>query len=181
MKKETVIAKVWRSELKLLSAFVFFSILSVLAFSEFHGNRLLFPTAPLFTIGSTTIYARLPLLWFVPFLTLGFAAYRIYDVRYSIDGQGIEARVGILSLKQSITRVRYEDIRSIETEQTLLDRLLDTGTVEISTAATGQVEIRLAGISAPEEVQNMLQRERDSRQKAARDKIFQMYDESANV
>jgi uncharacterized membrane protein YdbT with pleckstrin-like domain len=181
MREEQVIEKVWRSELKLVAAFLFFSVISVVIAHKFPGNRLLFPTAPLFTIGETTWYLRLPLVWFAPFLTLSLAAFRIYDVRYSLDSQGIEMKKGILSFKQSITRVRYEDIRSTKIEQTLLDRMVDTGCVEVSTAASGDTEIFLMGVGAPIEVKKVIEMERTARQKAAREKAMRMYDESANV
>ena len=181
MKEEEVIPKVWRSELKLLSAFVFFSIVSVVVANKFSRYILLFPDAPLFNIGGVEVRATLPLVWFVPFISLCIAAFRIYDVRYSMDASGIEAREGILSLRQSITRVRYEDIRSVQTEHSLLDRLLDTGQVEISTAASGTTEVTLKGIAAPDEVRKIIELERDARQKAARKKVMQVYDESVNI
>ena len=88
---------------------------------------------------------------------------RIYDVLYTVDAKGIQARVGILSLHQRVIRVRYEDIRTVETEQTLLERFLDVGDVEIATAATGSVEIVLNGVAAPHEIRKMVQAERDRR------------------
>ena len=163
IRSELVIPKVWRSEIKGVCLFLFFSVLSVWLSSTFPGSII---TGKLFSIGSTTLMLSLPLYWFIPFLTIMFTIVRIYNVRYVIDNRGIEAKTGILSMHQRITRVRYEDIRSIELEQTLLERMLDIGDVEISTAATGAVEIIFQGIAAPQEVQDMLQRERDSRQKA---------------
>ena len=90
---------------------------------------------------------------------------KIYNVRYCVDKRGVEARTGILSNNQRITRVRYEDIRSLDTHQSLLDRFLDIGQVEVSTAASSAVEMVLAGIAVPEDVKRMLERERDKRQK----------------
>jgi uncharacterized membrane protein YdbT with pleckstrin-like domain len=164
IRSELVIPKVWRSEIKGVCLFLFFSVLSVFLSSTFPGSII---TGRLFSIGSFSLILSLPLFWFLPFMTLMVTIVRIYDVRYAVDSRGIEAKTGILSMHQRITRVRYEDIRSIELEQTLLGRMLDIGDVEISTAATGAVEIVFQGIAAPEEVQDMLQRERDSRQKAA--------------
>jgi uncharacterized membrane protein YdbT with pleckstrin-like domain len=181
MREEQVIEKVWRSELKLVAAFLFFSVVSVVVAHKYPGNRLLFPSAPLFSVGDTVLYLRLPLVWFAPFLTLCLAAFRIYDVRYALDSQGIEMKKGILSLRQTITKVRYEDIRSTKIEQSFLDRMVDTGCLEVSTAASGDTEIYLMGIAAPAEVKAVIEMERTARQKAAREKAMRLYDESANV
>lgn len=163
IRSELVIPKVWRSELKGVCLFLFCSVLSVFLSATFPGSII---TGKLFAIGSVTLVLSLPLFWFIPFITILFTIIRIYNVRYVIDSRGIESKTGILSMHQRITRVRYEDIRSIELEQTLLERMMDIGDVEISTAATGAVEIIFQGIAAPQEVQDMLQRERDSRQRA---------------
>lgn len=165
IKSELVLQKVWRSEIKSIALFLFFGVLCVVLSREFPGSVM---TARLFSFGGQDIYLSLPLWWFVPFLTLSSAILRIYNVRYCVDRQGVEAKVGILSFNQRITRVRYEDIRSIETEQTLLERMLDIGTVEISTAGTSAVEIIFEGVAYPSEIRNMLNRERDGRQKATR-------------
>lgn len=164
IRSELVIPKVWRSELKGVGLFLFFSVLAIFLTNTFPGSVIV---GRLFTIGGYTLVLALPLWWFIPFVTLMNSIIRIYDVRFVIDNRGIESRVGILSLQRGLIRLRYEDIRSIRLEQTLLERLLDIGDVEISTAATGGVEIVFQGIAAPEEVQDMLQRERDSRQKRA--------------
>ena len=57
--------------------------------------------------------------------------------------------------------MRFDDIRSAETDQTILERLLNVGDVEVGTAATSEIEIVFAGVAAPQEVQDMIQRERD--------------------
>src|SRR5687767_1422910 len=138
VKSELVVPKVWRSELKGVALFLFFCVLSKIFSDQFPGSVL---TAPVFPIGGRMLELTLPLWWFLPFITLLHTTTKIYDVRYTIDRRGVQSRVGILALNQRITLVRYEDIRSIETEQTLLERMLDIGTVEISTAASGAVEV----------------------------------------
>jgi len=114
------------------------------------------------------VYLSLPLWWFLPLLTLGATMRRIYDVRYTVDSWGCHAKVGILSLRTTTTAVRYEDIRSIETDQSIFERILNVGSVLVSTASTSGIEVQFEGVAAPQEVQDMLQRERDSRQKSAK-------------
>ena len=64
--------------------------------------------------------------------------------------------------------MRYEDIRSIETDSSLLERIFDVGSVLISTASTAAVEVPFEGVAAPAEVRDMLQRERETRQRLAK-------------
>ena len=180
IKSELVIPKTWRSELGLVALYFVLGFICVVLSREYPGTVIV---GPLFRIGSWVFILHLPLLWFFPFTAFVVMSVRIYNVRYVIDARGIEARVGILSFKQRITRVRYEDVRSVETDQSLLDRVLDIGNLEVSTAATGMIEIVLEGIASPKEVQDMLQRERETRQRAQRQNgpEKKMFQEGASV
>lgn len=164
-KKGLSISKTWRSEIKSVIAFFFLGALSIWLSHEYPGSVV---AGKLFSIGSTTLMLSLPLFWFLPMFALGRALVRIYNVHYVIDQRGIEAHVGILAMNQRITRVRFEDIRSVETDQTIVERALDIGNVEIGTAATSGVEVVFEGVAAPYELQDMILRERDNRQRAAR-------------
>jgi uncharacterized membrane protein YdbT with pleckstrin-like domain len=106
----------------------------------------------------------LPLFALMPLIAFGDLISRIYDVRFTLSAEGIEARVGIVSLKQTVTRIRFEDIRLIEIDQSLLERFLDVGNVLIGTAATDSIEVYMEGMVAPAEIQRMVQAERDKRQ-----------------
>jgi uncharacterized membrane protein YdbT with pleckstrin-like domain len=66
-------------------------------------------------------------------------------------------------MKQSVNRVRYEDIRGLDIHQTIIERMLDVGSLEIGTAASADNEVYLRGIEAPYEIKDMLERERDAR------------------
>lgn len=86
--------------------------------------------------------------------------FRIYNVRYQVDENGIETRDGVLSFQQTITRVRYEDIRSMEKRQSVLDRLLNIGNIEVGTAGTSTLEIRIEGVASPDTVISFIEEER---------------------
>ena len=163
MRQEAIIIpKVWRSELRLLLIFIIFSALSI------YLSRILPWTVikgELFRIGDQRIFLHLPLLWFLPAGALGKAMWKLFNVRYLIDGAGIEYRTGILSFKQSVVRIRYIDIRSAEIVQSLTDRFLAVGTVCIATAAKEGIEVIFEGIAVPGEVQEVILAERDKRQK----------------
>jgi len=156
------IPKVWRSE---IGGIVIFGLSLVFAV----GLSKLFPgtilVGELLPMGLSIFYLKLPLCWLIPAICWIHLVFRVYNVQYSADTRGIQAVVGILSLNQRIIRVRYEDVRSIETDQTVVERMLDVGDVEIGTAGTAGVELTLAGVGAPKEVQEMIQAERDKRQR----------------
>lgn len=157
-KSQIVVPKVWRSEYQVIVTFAIFGIASLFLTRYFPGSVI---SGRFVNLGDWHIDISLPLFWFMPVVALGVGIWRIYDVRYVVDSRGLESRVGILGLNQRITRVRYNDIRSAETEQTIVGRFLNVGDVEVGTAATSQIEIIFRGVSAPQELQNMIQRERD--------------------
>ena len=153
-----VIPRTWRSEWLSLLIAVFLSIVSiflskVLPWSVVKGD--------LITFFGYEYFLHLPLFWFIPAIAFSNAMYRVYNVRYSVHSRGVECEIGILALKRRVTRLWYEDIRAIQVSQTIIERFLGIGTLEVGTAATGLTEVMFKGIAAPEEVQEMLQRERD--------------------
>lgn len=154
-----IIPKVWRSEYPLIVAFLATSIGSVVASYFFPW---LIVKGPLFSILGMKVVLHFPVQCVIPTILLGISLFRIYNVRYVLDGRGIEAYDWVLG-PQRVTSIRYEDIRSIESEQSIIGRLLDFGDLEIGTAAQSSVEVIFFGIGAPQEVLQLIQRERDRR------------------
>jgi len=161
MAEELVIPKVWRSEIRGVLVFFLLCGVSVYLSRQFPGTVI---RGDVITLFGKVLVLDLPIFWLMPFCTFLNLCYRIYNVRYVVNTRFIEARIGILSLKQRLTRVRYEDVRSIESDQTLVERFFNIGNVQIGTAASGEVEVVLEGIDSPREVQEMIQNERDKRQ-----------------
>lgn len=161
MTATVVIHKAWRSELKRTVTFLIAAIVSVWLSHRFPWSVV---QGRLFTVGDYRLFLHLPVFCLVPFGLLVDVMVRLYDVKYTISDKGIESRVGILSFHQRITQLRFEDIRECVIEQSLLERMLDVGDVEVATAATGLTEIVLEGVGAPAEVHETIQKERDRRQ-----------------
>ncbi|MCB0339394.1 MAG: PH domain-containing protein, partial [Bdellovibrionales bacterium] len=127
-----MITRAWRSQLGRCIAFFGLSVVAVVLSSYFPGSVI---KGELFTLFGWRISLSLPLFTLVPLYALMRLAWPIYDAVFMIDKRGIEMKTGILSLNQRIVRVRYEDIRSIELDQTLMERALNVGTVGIGSAA----------------------------------------------
>lgn len=153
-----VIRPAFRSQYILLILFALTSYVSIkgsklLPFTVIHGELIRFQKFQYFL--------DLPLLWFLPAFFLGKTLFNIYNVAYVFFGRGIEAREGILSLQTRVTRIRFEDVRVIEVHQTIFQRLLGVGQVDIGTAATAEVEIMMRGVARPSFIQEVTIGERD--------------------
>jgi len=157
-----IIPKVWRSELSLIILFFIFCLASIVLSHEFPRSVI---KGELFSLGSSKVMLHLPLFWLLPAGTLGRALFKIYNVRYILDKNGIEGRYGVLWVNQVISRIRYVDIRSAEIQQSLADRLLTVGDVIISSAAKQTIDILFQGIAVPHEVKEVILAERDKRQR----------------
>ena len=160
-KSEIIVKKVWRSEYSLL-IFCAISCVACVVLTSFMPWTVI--NGRLFGSGDSTVYLSLPLFWLVPFGAFCLALYRRHNVRYSLNANGIESIWGRISLNQEIESIRFEDIRSLEIDQSIIERFLDVGTLQIGTAGTSGVEVCLEGIGAPKEVRDLIQGERDRRQ-----------------
>jgi len=156
------VRKAWRSEMASLTCFFALCILNVYIGRAFPASIL---RGLLFHWGQYDVYLALPLFSLVSGTVLLLIFWRVYNVLYSLDSLGIEMRVGILALEQRVGRIRYEDVRSVDTYQSVLGRMLDFGDVYVATAGTEGVEIEIRGVAHPHEIQSIVQRERDQRQK----------------
>jgi uncharacterized membrane protein YdbT with pleckstrin-like domain len=165
-----VIPKVWRSEIARIVSFLGLCIGSVVFYYLYPSTVI---NGKLFSAFGHTVYLQLPLAWLAPAAALLEALARIYNVSYRLDQRGVEAHIGVVSVCQSIIRIRFEDIRSIESRQSLIGRMLDFGSVELGTASSGDVEVVLEGVDNPREVREYLQTERDTRLKALRKRVQQ--------
>lgn len=67
-------------------------------------------------------------------------------------------RRGILS--KSVTEVWHQDIRNVQLDQTFFQRLLDVGSIGISSAGQGGLEIEVSGIPRPDHVKELIDNHR---------------------
>jgi membrane protein YdbS with pleckstrin-like domain len=67
-------------------------------------------------------------------------------------------------LSRATNELRHVDVRNIEVNQTFLQRLFGTGSIEISTAASDEGEIAISGILEPQRVATLIRERQDSGQ-----------------
>jgi hypothetical protein len=162
--QELIIRRVWRSQLGTIAIYILLCVACISLSRTFPASVV---DGLLFKISGLEVYLTLPLFSLLPLAALVTLCLPIYDGYMHVDSRGIELVLGILSLKQKITRVRFEDIRSIEIGQSILERLLDYGTIGVSSAATESIELSFNGVGSPREIQDFLQSERDRRLRVA--------------
>jgi uncharacterized membrane protein YdbT with pleckstrin-like domain len=75
---------------------------------------------------------------------------------YTITNQRLRIKRGILAKKVQQTRI--DRVQNVNTEQTVVDRLLRVGTVDFDTAGTDDSEFRFVGIADPVSVVNAVER-----------------------
>lgn len=156
-KDPIIIPKAWRSQLPTLLFALVSGVLCSLVYRMAVADPVTFSVLwSELGFGIKTWW----ILWLVPIGALARATYAKFNVRYALDHHAIEMRSGRLAWNMLITRIRYQDIRSIETKQSVLDQLLGIGRVEIGTAASAGTEIALSGIENPRKVQTAIQEER---------------------
>ena len=152
----------WRSKLGKLLLFFIFSILAIRLSLEFDEMVI---RGELFTIGNTIFFMSMPILMAIPGYILARVLLYIYNCRYIIDERGVEAQIGLVALRLRQIRLKYEDIRGVETQQSIVERILNIGTVEVGSAMTDVIEITMKGIANPRAVQILIGNERDKRLK----------------
>ena len=72
--------------------------------------------------------------------------------RFHLKTNVIESSKGIVA--RNTSSVRYNHIRSVEIVQGVIDRIMDTGRIELATAGSADVEIIFSRIASPLELKN---------------------------
>ena len=69
---------------------------------------------------------------------------------YTITNQRLRIKRGILAKR--IQQTRIDRVQNVNTEQSVIDRLLRVGTVDFDTAGTDDSDFTFAGVSSPSRV-----------------------------
>jgi uncharacterized membrane protein YdbT with pleckstrin-like domain len=81
-------------------------------------------------------------------IVVGFV--RRMATRYLISTRRLQIRRGIVSRK--VQEARLDRVQNVNTSQSILERLLQVGTVDFDTAGTGDSDFAFRGVSQPEHV-----------------------------
>ncbi|MDM8569886.1 PH domain-containing protein [Thiotrichales bacterium HSG1] len=87
----------------------------------------------------------------------------VVNTGLKVSNERISFRKGILS--KNVREVFLSDIRSVEIDQTIMQRITGTGRLEISSAASSDAEITISGIPDAYEVKKIIDEHRRNRKK----------------
>jgi uncharacterized membrane protein YdbT with pleckstrin-like domain len=82
--------------------------------------------------------------------------YRRFAWRYLIDDQNIESYQGVLA--RHVRSIRLEDLRNINVNQSVMQRLFGVGDVEFSSAGGDGIEVVFFGVIDPMAVKALAQK-----------------------
>ena len=96
-------------------------------------------------------------------LLIGLAIFfywwlQIKGTTLTVTTERTSCRRGILS--KAITEVWHQDIRNVQLNQTFLQRVLDVGTIGISSAGQNEVEVNVSGVPNPDKIKQLIDKHR---------------------
>lgn len=150
----------WRAQVPLLLSAALVSIVFV-PLSRFFN--LVMNSGTLFTIGESNYSMDFPFLMLLPGILIARALISLYNAKYMLNGEGVEAHVGLCSRKPRVCRLPWEDVRDVESNQTSWEQSLDIGSVLVGSAMKNDVEVVMEGVASPRSIQKMICDERDRR------------------
>jgi len=101
---------------------------------------------------------EIPLLLFslqIPYVVLLLLPFFVrpilylYDAKHFITPKGVVARSGIYSFVTRDMHADFHDISGVSVRQSLFERLINIGTIDVGTAMSANVEIVIEGVDSP--------------------------------
>ena len=99
-------------------------------------------------VASTVVGVLVGVLLIAAVVVVGFV--RRMATQYLVTSQRLSIRRGVFSKRVQQTRI--DRVQNVNTEQSLVDRVLRVGTIDFDTAGTDDSEFRFVGIAAPDDV-----------------------------
>ncbi|MCB9030143.1 MAG: PH domain-containing protein [Deltaproteobacteria bacterium] len=98
----------------------------------------------------------LPLFGILPILSFAYVAHRLLDDKYVIDQDSLREISGLLSFNKKDMRIQFENIRGIEIDRNLYERLVNVGDLKVGSAMHEGIEAHLAGIRNPSKYRDII-------------------------
>jgi uncharacterized membrane protein YdbT with pleckstrin-like domain len=105
-------------------------------------------------VASTGLGVVVFLVLFAIVVLVGFI--RRITTRYTITNQRLRIERGLLS--KHVQQTRIERVQNVNTNQTLISRILRVGTVDFDTAGTDDSDFTFVGVGSPHEVVDAVDR-----------------------
>lgn len=117
--------------------------------------------------GSVAKYLKFSPRWFAvpPALILLEIIRRRFNDKYILGREILQHIGGRIALRYYIHVIKYSDIRAVNVVQSFWGRMLNFGTLEVSTAAQGEGDVFFYGVKGPEELAQIIEQFRAENQK----------------
>ena len=79
---------------------------------------------------------------------------RTRNTKLKVTSQRVILRTGILN--KHINEIDLQNVSNIQIKQTFMNRIFNAGTIKISSAGTGDIEIEAQGIPEPTKVKELI-------------------------
>ena len=77
----------------------------------------------------------------------GFAAYKRFSNKFTVGENRVHSQRGIISRSQQ--SVKIKDLRSVELNQSVFQRILRVGDLAFYSAGSSSAEVKFVGIESP--------------------------------
>ena len=104
-----------------------------------------------------SLYVLLSLVG-VGLVLLGIWWLKCKSTKLTITSVRTILRRGLLS--KSTNEVLHMNVRNVQVDQTFMQRILDTGTIGISSAGQSEVEILVRGMPDPDDIRDLIDKHR---------------------
>lgn len=84
---------------------------------------------------------------FIALVIIALIVIRRFSWKFNIDDRRVTRHYGIIARNQQ--SVKIQDLRSVEMDQSVLQRILGTGTLKFYSAASAGSEVTFPGIKGP--------------------------------
>jgi len=121
-------------------------------------EQVLYTAAPAMFRNNPLIFILCIVVVVIGWIILFFWWLRTTNTRLTVTNERVALRTGIFAINRR--EVFLSDIRSVQINQTFWQRIFRIGTIEVSSAATGDAEISIEGIPNPYKVKQLIDEHR---------------------
>lgn len=93
-------------------------------------------------------------LWLFVVYHIFYILKEVYTNTYTVTQDGLKSKKGIVA--RDAHSIKFRDIRGVNLQQDVIDRLLGVGTIEFHTAGTDEAEVIFARIAQPAYLRDMI-------------------------
>ena len=131
-----------------------FIILVIVAF--YLSARYPWSIQPIAISEQSDFVFHLPLFALPPVLLLFYILHILRDRRYIIGADYVRSIQGLLSLRKKDVRIELQNIRGIEIDRSLYERILNLGTLHITSTMSSEHDVMLVGVLNPSNYRDLI-------------------------